>query len=225
MSRSIAQPLLMGEWACLGILATGRAHGFAVAARLKPTGDVGRVWSMSRPLTYRALDQLAAQGLIRPVGEEPGIAGGNRTVLAITPRGRARLDRWLASPVHHLRDLRSELLLKLVLTELRGKNPTPLLGRQHDVVTHLAATFDDQVAVAPATDVVLLWRAESARAAVNFIDTLLDTLLDTLPAPSSPSSGAAPSRPPRRNGPRSAVGTGGTKRPQMPVTGYAPSGR
>ena len=61
----------MGEWACLGILATGRAHGFAVAARLKPTGDVGRVWSMSRPLTYRALDQLAAQGLIRPVGEEP----------------------------------------------------------------------------------------------------------------------------------------------------------
>lgn len=176
MSRSIEQPLLMGEWACLGILATGRAHGFAVAARLKPTGDVGRVWSMSRPLTYRALDQLAAQGLIRPIGEEPGIAGGNRTVLAITPRGRTRLDSWLASPVHHLRDLRSELLLKLVLTELRGKDPTPLLSRQRDVVAYLASTFDDQVAVAPATDVVLMWRAESARAAVNFIDTLLATL-------------------------------------------------
>lgn len=176
---------------------------------------------MSRPLTYRALDQLAAQGLIRPVGEEPGIAGGNRTVLAITPRGRARLERWLASPVHHLRDLRSELLLKLVLTELRGKNPTPLLSRQRDVVAYLAATFDEQVAVAPATDVVLLWRAESARAAVNFIDTLLDTL-SPLSDPSSPSSGAISSRPPRRNGPRSAVGT---EQPQIPVTGYAPRGR
>ena len=167
----------MGEWACLGILATGRAHGFAVAARLKPTGEVGRVWSMSRPLTYRALDQLAAHRLIRPVGEEPGIAGGNRTVLAITPRGRARLDRWLTSPVPHLRDLRSELLLKLILTELRGMDPTPLLSRQRDIVAYLAATFDDQVAGAPSADVVLLWRAESARAAVNFIDTLLTTCL------------------------------------------------
>ena len=179
MTRSDHE-LLLGEWACLGVLAAAPTHGFAVAQRLRHEGDLGRVWSLSRALTYRALDQLTARGLVEPVGTEVGVAGGQRTVLTATAHGRKRLEEWLSRPVLHLRDLRSELLLKLVLTELRGKDPTPLLGRQHDVVTHLAATFDDQVAVAPATDVVLLWRAESARAAVNFIDTLLTTLPATL---------------------------------------------
>ena len=32
--------MLLGEWACLGILAEAPAHGFAVAARLKPDGDI-----------------------------------------------------------------------------------------------------------------------------------------------------------------------------------------
>src|SRR4029079_1680299 len=77
--RTTEQQLLLGEWACLGILYAGPSHGFAIAARLKPTGDVGRVWSMSRALTYRSLDQLVARGYVHAVGEEPGIAGGNRT--------------------------------------------------------------------------------------------------------------------------------------------------
>ena len=65
MSRSAPDALLLGEWACLGVLYAGPAHGFAVAARLKPAGDVGRVWSLSRPLTYRSLDQLAGRGYVR----------------------------------------------------------------------------------------------------------------------------------------------------------------
>src|SRR6478672_10306747 len=113
--RTASEQLLLGEWACLGILYEGPAHGFAIASRLKPEGDVGRVWSLSRPLTYRSLDQLAVRGHIHPIGEEPGIAGGNRTILAATRQGRAALRKWLATPVPHLRDLRSELLLKLIL--------------------------------------------------------------------------------------------------------------
>ena len=70
---------------------------------------------MSRPLTYRALDQLVAKGCAGAVAVEPGIAGGNRTILAITRRGRARLREWIVTPVDHLRDLRSALLLKLVI--------------------------------------------------------------------------------------------------------------
>ncbi|MBI5088623.1 MAG: PadR family transcriptional regulator, partial [Actinobacteria bacterium] len=92
------EQLLLGEWACLGILYPAPAHGFAVAARLKPSGDIGRVWSLSRPLTYRSLEQLAARGYVHAVGEEPGIAGGNRTILAATRTGRAQLRRWLAAP-------------------------------------------------------------------------------------------------------------------------------
>ena len=117
MGRTTEQQLLLGEWACLGILYPAPLHGFAIAARLKPGGDIGRVWSLSRALTYRSLDQLAIRGYLSPVGEEPGIAGGNRTILAATRTGRAQLRRWLATPVVHLRDLRSELLLKLIVAE------------------------------------------------------------------------------------------------------------
>ncbi|MGZ6983113.1 MAG: PadR family transcriptional regulator, partial [Ilumatobacteraceae bacterium] len=130
MSRTNAQELLLGEWACLGILYTGPTHGFAIAARLKPTGDVGRVWSLSRPLTYRSLDQLATRGYIQAIGEEPGIAGGNRTILAATRTGRAQLRKWLSTPVVHLRDLRSELLLKLVIADLCDIDVAAMLERQ-----------------------------------------------------------------------------------------------
>src|SRR5918993_3025871 len=108
MNRSGEQRMLLGEWACLGILYQGPTHGFAIAARLRPDGDVGRVWSVTRPLTYRSIDQLVARGFVAPVGSEPGTAGPNRTVLVATRSGRARFRRWAQSPVSHLRDLRSE---------------------------------------------------------------------------------------------------------------------
>lgn len=188
MKRGRGDELLLGEWACLGILAIKPSHGFAIASRLTPKGDVGRVWSMSRALTYRALDQLTARDLIHAVGEEPGIAGGNRTILATTRRGTTELKAWLAAPTSHLRDLRSELLLKLVLSELAGIDARPLLTAQRAQVAKLAATLDERLDGGPdgtrspgpradrspaGADVVAMWRSESARGALRFLDRLL----------------------------------------------------
>ena len=133
--------LLLGEWACLGVLYEGRTHGFAIASTLRPGGELGRVWTLSRALTYRSLDQLLQRDLIRSVGEEPGIAGGNRTLLEATRSGRAELRRWLAAPVVHLRDLRSELLLKLVIAERCDIDVTPMLQRQRTIVAELATVL------------------------------------------------------------------------------------
>lgn len=169
VARSDEQ-LLLGEWACLGIVCQGPTHGFAVAARLKPDGDVGRVWSLSRALTYRALEQLATRGLIAATGEEPGIAGGSRTILAITPTGRSRLRRWLRSPVVHRRDLRSELLLKLVLAEQCGIDVSAMLVEQRSVLTGQRDAVRADLAAAEQPDVVTLWRAESTEAALRFLD-------------------------------------------------------
>jgi PadR family transcriptional regulator AphA len=165
------QQLLLGEWACLGILYTGPTHGFAIAARLKPEGDIGRVWSLSRALTYRSLDQLAVRGLVRPIGEEPGIAGGTRTILAATRTGRAQLRRWLTTPVEHLRDLRSELLLKLVLAEQCQVEIGDMLEHQRRRIETLSGVIDAQAAAAP-HDVVTLWRSESSHAALRFLERL-----------------------------------------------------
>jgi PadR family transcriptional regulator AphA len=172
-----ADVLLLGEWACLGILYPAPIHGFAIAARLRPHGDIGRVWSMSRPLTYRSLEQLAGRGYVRAVGEEPGIAGGNRTILAATRTGRARLRAWLGTPVAHLRDVRSELLLKLVLADHCGIDVAAMLARQRTIIADRATALADDVAATgtgtPAFDVVALWRAESSAAALRFLDRLI----------------------------------------------------
>ena len=170
MSRREHQ-LLLGEWACLGILYPAPTHGFAIAGRLKPTGDVGRVWSLSRALTYRSLEQLTIRGFIHPVGEEPGIAGGNRTILAATRSGRAQLRRWLASPVVHLRDLRSELLLKLIIADNCGIDVSAMLDAQRAQIEELSIAISSQIDREP-DDVVALWRSESSNAALRFLDRL-----------------------------------------------------
>ena len=166
--------LLLGEWACLGILYPAPTHGFAIAARLKPSGDVGRVWSLSRALTYRSLDQLALRDYIRPIGEEPGIAGGNRTILAATRTGRARLRKWLATPVVHLRDLRSELLLKLIIADICDIDIDSMLIEQHAHIERLAEAITTHLEAEP-DDVVAMWRRESSSAALRFLDSLSNT--------------------------------------------------
>jgi DNA-binding PadR family transcriptional regulator len=173
MARNDGEQLLLGEWACLGILYQGPNHGFAIASRLKPDGDIGRVWSLSRPLTYRSLDQLTVRGHIHPIGEERGIAGGNRTVLAATRQGRAALRKWVATPVAHLRDLRSELLLKLVLAEQCGIDVSAMLAAQRQRIAAIADGLDHRMADAGGTsDVVALWRHEAADAARRFVDAV-----------------------------------------------------
>lgn len=160
---------LLGEWACLGILYQRPAHGYTIAGRLKPGGDVGRVWTLSRPLTYRALDLLTARGDVEPLGEEPGLAGGTRTILAATRSGRARFRRWVRTPVEHLRDLRSELLLKLVLAEQCRLDTRELIAAQRERVASLTEALEPGPR---STDVVALWRSESAHAAFRFLHRL-----------------------------------------------------
>ena len=170
MSRGTDE-LLLGEWACLGILTEAPSHGFAVSVRLRPDGDIGRVWSLSRALTYRAIDQLTSRGLIAPLMEEQGLAGGQRTVFAVTAAGRALLFEWLVTPAQHLRDLRSELLLKLLIADLCDIDISPMLVAQRRHIVGLAAAISSQID-GESGDVVALWRSESADAALRFLDRL-----------------------------------------------------
>lgn len=164
----IADPLL-GEWACLGVLYARPAHGWAIAARLLPDSDIGRIWHVKRALAYRSLDQLARRGWVAPVGQEPGSAGPNRTILKTTRSGRAQFRSWVRTPVAHRRDLRSELLLKFVLADLNDIDITKMLDQQRDIIARHA---DVLLASGDATDVVDLWRIESTRAAHRFIEQI-----------------------------------------------------
>ena len=174
MSRSTrtGNDLLLGEWACLGLLYSGPSHGFAIAARLKPGSDIGRIWSLTRPLTYRALEQLQIHGYVEESGEEAGLAGGNRTLLTMTKPGRAIFRAWINTPVVHLRDMRSELLLKLVLADECGIDISAMLKTQRKNIKMLLRNIENSLDGNDTNDTVHKWRREIAEATLRFIDSL-----------------------------------------------------
>jgi DNA-binding PadR family transcriptional regulator len=167
----VVDDLSLAEEVCLALIAERPRHGWSLVRELAPDGDIGRVWSLSRPLTYRAVDGLRDRGLVEHRGAEAG-AGPMRQVLSVTQRGRRTVDRWLTNPVAHVRDVRTVLLLKLVLGQRRGRDPRPLLQAQR-------LAFEPHVAALRAAgrrsgaDAVDLWRYESSMAAMRFLDGAL----------------------------------------------------
>jgi DNA-binding PadR family transcriptional regulator len=160
-----AQERTLTEWVVLGLVAEGPTHGFALARLLAPGGEVGRVWSAGRPLTYRAIERLAADGLIEPVRTEAGL-GPRRTVHRITPTGRRALRRWQSTPVQHLRDVRAELLAKLLLLERAGRPDTTLLDAQRRAFAPLLAA----ARTTDGADAASRWRRAQAEAIATFLD-------------------------------------------------------
>jgi PadR family transcriptional regulator AphA len=156
--------LSLGEWATLALLREAPTHGWAIVKLLTPAGEVGAVWSLSRPLVYRAVDRLEASQLVAPIGVQQ-LGARSRTLLTATPAGSRSVDRWLARPVEHVRDVRTELLLKLVLRQRRELDLASLVRAQQrrlgPVLTRLEHPDDD--------DVVSLWRSESATSVRRFL--------------------------------------------------------
>ncbi len=108
-----------------------------------------------------------------PEGTEHGL-GPQRTVYAATPAGSEAAQRWLHTPVEHVRDIRSHLLLKLALLDRTGGDPTDLLRGQRAVLEPIAEAIEDQRAQAGGFDATLLaWRRATAVAALDFLDRSL----------------------------------------------------
>lgn len=168
-ARTAARPL--AENVCLGIIAGGAQHGWAVGGELAPEGTIGRIWSLSRPLTYRAIDALLEARLIQRTGTAPG-RGRDRRLLRLTAAGRRSLDRWLEAPIEHVRDVRTELLVKLTLNDQLGRDTADLLERQRQQLQPLldALVAADERASDQGDDWVVRWRAENARAVQRFLD-------------------------------------------------------
>ncbi len=160
------------EWLVLTILSQRPAHGFAVAQLTAAGGDLGRVWQVPKAVVYRAIGRLLDAGLITAEGTEPGL-GPQRTVYTATADGRDASARWLRAPVEHIREIRSELLMKLALLDRIGENPAPLLAAQRTVFEPLVTAIEDRRALSSGFDATLLaWRRANAVAALDFLDAI-----------------------------------------------------
>jgi len=138
-----------------------------------PDGPIGRVWTMPRPVVYQALNKLTLAGLVAERATEASNRGPDRTIVAATPSGKRAVRRWLGTPVDHIRDVRSLLLLKLALLDRVDADPTPLINAQH---AHFALLLEPLRAYRDRADgferVLASWRLQSCEATLEFLQTI-----------------------------------------------------
>jgi PadR family transcriptional regulator AphA len=162
----------LAEHLILGLIAERPAHGFALARIVAPDGPVGRVYEIPRPVVYRSIGRLVDLRLVEPQAVEQG-GGPQRTVVRSTPAGIVELQSWLARPVEHVRDLRTELMAKLALLDRAGADPAPLVAAQRMALLPIVAALTEQKGRAQGFDrTILTWRYHAARAAIRFLDDL-----------------------------------------------------
>ena len=158
------------DWLVLGALSSGATHGFAISLALGKEGDLGRIWSVRRPMVYQSVSKLIGLGLIQEGTSERSTAGPSRTPLSLTSEGEHVLEAWLLTPVEHLREMRPLLLTKLILLRRRGGDPTPLIEAQR-------ARLTDSLGLEPpergddVAGIVDAWRRQGARGVLAFLES------------------------------------------------------
>ncbi|MGO9874521.1 MAG: PadR family transcriptional regulator [Acidimicrobiia bacterium] len=165
--------LAPGEWAVLGVVAERPTHGFAIAQLMVPDGAIGRVWTMPRPVVYQALHKLIQAGLIAERATVPSDRGPVRTIVAATPSGKRAVRGWLATPVGHIRDVRSLFLLKLALLDRIDGDPRPLIDAQHERFALLVDPLRNYRDRADGFERILAsWRLQSCEATLEFLQAI-----------------------------------------------------
>ena len=182
-SKSIVEQLDSVSGASLVLISQGIGHGYDLARHFAPDGSLGAVLTHSRPVVYRAIKQLESMGLVTST-EAVGVRGQLKWTLTCTAAGRRTAREWLTSPVEHLRDMRSDFLVRVLLLQRAGDDTRDFVRAQRaalaDRTTHILATTS--------RDAVSLWRREQARAALRFLDELEGTVTPHDDVPTAPMS-------------------------------------
>lgn len=165
--------LSLAEWVVLCLVCEEPSHGFALARILADDGDLGRIWRVPKPVIYRSLQRLEDAGLAELAQLQPSTEGPVRSLQAATAAGREAAGAWLATPVRHNRDIRSELLLKLALLDRAGRDATPLICAQRTQLEPVASALEQRLEGAAGIDrAITLWRFETVTATLRFLDAL-----------------------------------------------------
>ncbi len=160
--------LSLAEWVVLAVIGERPTHGFAISQLTAADGELGRVWLVPRPIVYRAIGRLSAAELISADGTEPGTARSAPSTPS--PRRAAAVRDWLQTPVEHVREVRSQLLMKLALLHRAGTDPADLLHRQQAVLAPIATAMSSERGTADGFEATLLaWRRANASAAISFL--------------------------------------------------------
>jgi DNA-binding PadR family transcriptional regulator len=166
--------LSVGEYAILGVLRERPMHGYEIARRFAADLDLGLVLPLDMSTVYALLKDLHEQGLIEGHRETVGLRPP-RTVFRLTPEAEVLLRHWLEEPVGRLREVRSDLLLKLYFCRAAGTAGTVrLLDAQIASSRAYLARLERLAAEADAESFERLVRASKISAARATIAWLME---------------------------------------------------
>jgi DNA-binding PadR family transcriptional regulator len=165
--------LSLTEGLVLCLVSEGPTYGLILAGLLAPDGSLGQIWSVPKGVVYYTLQQLELLGLIRMTAEQRAGSGRARSFCEITPAGRAAAEAWLRVPVDHVRDVRSELLVKLALHDRTGSDSRPLVRAQLARLAPAAIALEDRLRTATGFErTMVLWRHEAMTVTLQFLTAL-----------------------------------------------------
>jgi DNA-binding PadR family transcriptional regulator len=183
MSPPEERSLSLAEWLVLCLVCEQPRHGFAIARLLDSDGSLGQIWRVPKPVVYRALQRLEHLGMVRVAEQQASNQGPVRSLVDATEPGREAASAWLAQPVWHNRDVRSELLVKLALLDRAGRDPEPLVRAQREHLAPVADGLRDRLGTVSGFERTLaLWRYETVSATVRFLDALSAQVTAQAPA-------------------------------------------
>lgn len=148
----------------LALIVHSPRHGWALREELATNGELGRAWTLSKQLVYRAIDSLEESGLVKRAAPKDG-GGADRVTISPTPAGKRMAMEWLDTPVQHLRDVRTELVVKIMLRERFQLPMKSFVDAQRELFEPLLAAIEKT----PADTAVNMWRRESASAVKRYL--------------------------------------------------------
>ena len=167
--------------ASLVLISQGVGHGYDVTRHFAPDGSLGTVLTHSRPVVYRAIKKLESAGFITS-SEAVGVRGQLKWTLACTAAGRRAAREWLTKPVEHLRDMRNDFFVRLLLLQRTGEDTRDFVRAQRAALEPRTTSLLANTG----RDPVSLWRREQARAILRFLDEFEGSITpqeDSSPSP------------------------------------------
>jgi len=124
------QPLGPTEYAVLGLLSLKPCHGYELATHFAAEGDLGLVCHAHISVLYASLRGLEELDYVCAETEAQPSYPPRRTFY-LTSFGETAFRRWVDEPVHRIRQVRLDFLLKLYFSRLLpDHDTTALLGAQ-----------------------------------------------------------------------------------------------
>lgn len=127
--RGKTNPFPSFEYALLGLLYGGPAHGYELHKLITDSGGIGMIWGIKISNLYAQLAKLEKSGHIK--GEiQPGEHRPARTEFHLTQSGKLEFESWLRKLVQHPRDIRQEFMVRYYFLTIYHPELQPSLCEQ-----------------------------------------------------------------------------------------------